>query len=495
MKKRSRRSIVALAVLSVILVIGIGASAYGVNTWIGYFHQEGGESSHSYVGWYVADAPAATIRNLGDDPGIFNLQLSQLAVWAERTDLSGVGTKAEPTAVAVLMGLDKCALTVTDSQLYAFGTQTTPGPQVVYSTGSAASVDLTNCTIYGDAYSAHGLYTQNASTMRAEKCVIITGRSGPGGAAVATGYDNGGFITTHACDIHSWGTDNAAGLYSSGALFANESKVYAHESEAAWSDGGGDLTLGWRPSDEKYAFAVYNSYLYSYKSYGVSFAKSPITEVGDDTRSRFAMVGGYLEAAKELFYCPNSLANIVLWQVDTSTGNGVVLTTKWTGSGPGGGVPTDTFKPGSRESDVVLEAIDSHLRGDIITDVDEYTRKDSVVTLALSGWASFQGAVNRINKGQVNVLMAKESEWNVTANSYVATLNVPTINNVKTGYTGRNYYDFQPDLSNIHSNGHTVYYDQFANPSIEPRKYQLPGGGWLVPAAPVGVAALWDLGL
>ncbi len=491
--KRTRRTALAVLVVSLILAIGLATSAYAVTTWVAYMHQEGGATSYSYQGWYVLDAPAVDVRNLGQDIGVFDLHDSQVAVWADTVDMGDVGSQSQPVAVGTIQASAKSQLKIANTGIYSFGTSQFQGPQVVFSTESGTLIKLVGCFVYADANAARGLYTQQAAEIEAEKCNIVTYAAGDG-IAVATGYDGGGYIRLHDSEVHSWGSGNAAALYSSAAMFVNESKVYAHESEAVWLDGGGDLVLDWRPPDESYALAVYDSSLYSYKSYGVSFAKSPFTVVADDGPCRFAMLNGYLESAKDLFYAPNSKAHIVLYHADTKAGNGVVLTTKWSGEGPGGGKPTEEFGPGSRESDVVLESIGSRLRGDIITDVDEFSRKDSVVTFLMSDWAWFDGAINKTDKGTVNLGMAKEAVWKVTATSHVGTLNVPTINTVRKGYDGRNYFTFSPDLSNIQSNGYNVYYNAFSNPSIQAIKYALPGGGWLLPAVPVGIAGLWRYG-
>jgi hypothetical protein len=489
--KRSRRSALAVLVLSLILTIGIATAAYAVTTYAmtAYIHQEGGTSSYSYAAWYVSDAPAVGVTAIGT----LDLNNSEVAVWADNVDLGGVGTKALPTAIGVIMASDKSELSIDDTDIYAFGSGKFQGPQVVFATGGGTFIGLVGCTVYGDSFAAHGLYTQAGATISAEKCQIVTNRSG-GGAAVATGYDGGGYITLHDCEVHSWGGDNSPAFYSSGAMFVDESKAYAHESEGAWVDGGGDLQLDWRPPAEKYGLVMYSTSLYSSKGYGVSFAKGPLAVVADDERARLAMAYGYLESAKDLFYAPNSKAHILLYHVDTYTGNGVVLNTKWSGKGPGGGVPTEAADtlPGSRESDVILESIGSKLRGDIVTDVDEFTNKESVVSFLMSDWASFQGAINSANAGTVNLTMARESVWNVTGTSYIGTLSVQTINAVNRGPFERLYFTFSPDLSSIHSNGHTVYYDSFSNPSLQFHKYALPGGGWLVPDAAVGLAGLWD---
>ena len=485
--KRSRRAALAVLVLSVILVVGIAASAFAA---FAYIHQEGGSESYNYQSWLVTDWPAVAVTA----EGTFNLTNSQVATWADSYDFGDTGNAKEPTAFGVIMADDKSQLTLDHTNIYSFGSAAFQGPQVVFASGGSTVINLTDCLVYGDALAARGLYVQKGADIAAEKCQIVTNAAWEG-AAVATGYDGGGYIRLHDCEVHSWGGGNSPGVYSSAAVFVNESTVTAHESEAVWLDGGGDLVVGFRPSDEKYALVVFDSSLYSLKSYGVSFAKSLLSVVSDDDRCRFLQVNGYLESAKDLFYAPNSKANIVLYNVDAKSGTGVVLNTKWSGTGPGGGVPTtDDLLPGSRESDVVLESIGSRLHGDIVTDVDEYSRKPSVVSFIMYNWASFEGAINVADQGTVNLTMAKEAVWDVTENSYIGTLNVPTVNTSNSSSFYRNDYSFSPDLSNIRSNGHTVYYDGFSNYSLAPVKYQLPGGGWLVPSPATGIAGLWRYG-
>ena len=91
--------------------------------------------------------------------------------------------------------------------------------------------------------------------------------------------------------------------------------------------------------DGGYSLALNNTSLYAYGDLGVSFAHSPASIVSNDSPATFAMIGGYLESAGPLFYAPNSIATITLDHAGTYSHSGVVLTTDYTGEGPGGGEP------------------------------------------------------------------------------------------------------------------------------------------------------------
>ena len=481
--KRSRRFIIVILVLSLLLAIGIGSTAHAVTA---YIEQTGGDEAFSHVHWYVADCAAISVGG----QGILDLHDGVLLSYTPGIDLSGTGEATLPTATGVVTAVDGSLVTIDHSGIYSFGTVGFRGPQCVFSSGSATLVTLSNCDLFADEFAARGLYTQQGGGIYAEDCTIETRASG-NGAAVASSYDSGGSIQLVNCLVSTYGSQDSAAFYSTGGFTISDTKAYAYESEGACLDGGGDLLLDWRPN-ETYCMALYNSELHAYKNNGVSFAKGPLTVVSDDKESGFAMWGGYLEARGALFYAPNSKALITLYHANTYTYDRVVLSTDYSGSGPGGGAPTDTYKPGARESAVVLNSIGSYLQGDIITDVDEFTKLESTVDFFMSEDAYFEGAINRANEGVVNLTLAQRSLWEVTGTSYISKLNVPTIWTTQRYSDGRIWYTFSPDLSNIHSNGYDVYYDPSRNANLRSQTFRLPEGGWLMPEKAVKSSGIWD---
>ena len=84
-------------------------------------------------------------------------------------------------------------------------------------------------------------------------------------------------------------------------------------------------------------------------------------------------------------------------------------------------------------------------------------------------YTHFKGAFNAGQKAQAAALsLDQDSVWDVTEDSYVTALT-----------------DTDTSLANIHSNGHTVYYDAAneANAWLQGQTKQLPGGGKLTPQA------------
>ena len=49
---------------------------------------------------------------------------------------------------------------------------------------------------------------------------------------------------------------------------------------------------------------------------------------------------------------------------------------------------------------MTLNCIGSTLRGNVITDVDEFSGKDSVVNIGLSNWAYLEGTLNQASKAR-----------------------------------------------------------------------------------------------
>ena len=127
--------------------------------------------------------------------GVFNLTNSQVATWADNYDFGDTGNSKEPTAFGVIMADGKSQLTIDHTNIYSFGSAAFQGPQVVFASGGSTVINLTDCLVYGDALAARGLYVQKGADIVAEKCQIVTNAAWEG-AAVATGYDGGGYIRT-----------------------------------------------------------------------------------------------------------------------------------------------------------------------------------------------------------------------------------------------------------------------------------------------------------
>jgi len=477
--RRSRRFTIVVLVLAMVLVLGIASTVVAVDA---YIHQVGGITSYAHQGWYTADwVPVDVEGGENPDGASFDLHNSVLAAYAENLSLGAIGTPAAPGATGVVTASSTtppCILWLDSVDMYSYGTDKVTGSQGMFAIGLETEVNLANCNIWCDQYSGRGLYTQNQAVVNADRCNITT-KGSVDSPAVASSFSQGGFINLSSARVETWGGPGSPAFYSTGGFYVSSTQAFSHQSDGAWLDGGGYYL--W--VDKRfYNLVMFNSALYVDKGNGVSFAKSPNSVVSYDGQSGLVMQACYLESGGPLFYAPNSNALITLDHLDTDSNSGVLLTTKYSGSGPGGEQPTKDVVPGSRESKVELNATASTLRGDIITDVNQYSGKPSVVNLTLYGWTELLGAINKANQGTVNVTLAHEANWEVAADSYVGSLTLPIVTMTHDWGDDLHWLEFEPDLTMIHSHGHLVYYDALTSPSLGFGEYRLPEGGWLLPA-------------
>jgi hypothetical protein len=95
--------------------------------------------------------------------------------------------------------------------------------------------------------------------------------------------------------------------------------------------------------------------------------------------------------------------------------------------------------------------------------------KISSLSLSLQNGTSLTGAINSANTAKLaNVTLDASSQWNVTADSYITCLTGAAILGNR--------------VSNISSNGHTVYYNASACTALNNQTYSLNGGGYLQPS-------------
>jgi hypothetical protein len=120
---------------------------------------------------------------------------------------------------------------------------------------------------------------------------------------------------------------------------------------------------------------------------------------------------------------------------------------------------------GSNGGTAIISADGQTLAGNMAAD------SASSITATLQNSSTLTGAINTDNKGNaVNLTLDSSSTWNVTADSYLTRLSD------NSGISGGT-------ITNIHGNGHTVYYDSglTSNNAFGGKTYTLNGGGYLAP--------------
>jgi hypothetical protein len=339
---------------------------------------------------------------------------------------------------AVLAGSGS-AVTITGGTVTANGA----GANGVFATGTGSTVTLSKVTIkaYGDG--AHAVMATLGGVMTLTDVDMLTTDAHSGAIATDRGS---GTITASGGTVTTSGQDSP-GIYSTGAITVSNATVTSTGAEAAVIEGENSITLNntalSSSVDNKWGVMIYQSF----------------SGDAEGSKGTFTMSGGslaYTAANGPLFYVTNSTGVITLSGVNVTATSGVLMKAegndRWGKSGANGGT-------------ILFSADGQTLTGNIAAD------KISSVTLGLQNKSSLKGAINAEHTAKaVNLTLDASSTWEVTADSYLASLTDPD------GISGSS-------LTNITGDGHTVYYDASlaANSALGGKTYSLVNGGELTP--------------
>ncbi len=154
-----------------------------------------------------------------------------------------------------------------------------------------------------------------------------------------------------------------------------------------------------------------------------------------------------------MFYVTNTEARVDLNNVSLNYSSGVLISAS-------GNETNNWGTPGNNGGNLTFTAANQVLNGSVLCD------EISTVSMKLSGNTRFAGSIDADHTGNVQISMDTGSTWNVAGDSYVTVIT-----------------DGDTSLSNIESNGHTIYYDASAdgNEWLDGSTITLPGGGSLTP--------------
>ncbi len=330
-------------------------------------------------------------------------------------------------------------------------TTSTSGGNAVFSTGEGSVVNISNSTITTTGDHARGLDATYTGTINADNVTINT--AGAHCAAAATDRGEGTVNVTDST-LNTSGTGSPC-IYSTGDITVTNSEGTAE---------GSSLTV----VEGMNAASVINSTL---KGAAIGRTTEGIDSVGvmvyqsmsgdaDSGVGSFSAEDSTLEILEDssvystapMFFVTNTDAEIDLTNTDLVFGSGILLKVagndgEWGTEGENGG-------------NLTFSAKDQTLEGDI------YVDDISTLTLALES-SSLTGSINEENTAkEVIVSLDKESKWNVTGTSYVTAIT-----------------DEDESLSNIISNGNTIYYDSSnsTNSWLNGETVTLSDGGSLTP--------------
>lgn len=313
------------------------------------------------------------------------------------------------------------------------------GANAVFATGEGTMVTADNLRIHTTGNSSRGLFATYGGAIIASNVQIAT--EGEHCAPIATDR-GGGAVTVTTGQVSAQGAGSPC-VYSTGDILLQEVNGTAAGSQAAIVEG-------------KNSIAIERSSLTGMGGRaGVMLYQSTSGDAAEGTAS-FSATDSFLTTTAEvpMFYITNTDAEATLARTELSfPGNTLIRaegTKHWGKDNENGGHLT-------------LKAVDQRLYGNVEADAI------STISLELTENSMLEGTVNGDNQAaRLSLSLDDTSAWTLTGDSYVHALT-----------------NVLEDLSNIYSNGFSLYYDAEVeqNAWLQGETWPLQGGGMLQPAA------------
>lgn len=310
------------------------------------------------------------------------------------------------------------------------------GANAVFATGQKADVTVKNVQINTQGNSSRGLDATYGGTIHGDHVTIST--AGAHCASLATDRGEGNVYVTNSTLATSG--QGSPVIYSTGNIVLTNSTGVAKGSEIACVEG-------------KNSIIVDNDILTGCVSHGVMLYQSFSGDAGTGTASftaRHSTLRNYSDGA--MFYVTNTkaVANISDTVIESTKNPNLIEVTsdRWGNKGSNGG-------------DFDFTAARQALQGNVVAN------SISTVAVHLTDRSTWSGAMNPKRTAKTAALsLDATSVWDVTGKSYVSALT-----------------DDDRTMSNIHSNGYTIYYDKSnqANAWLQGKTITLKDGGKVKP--------------
>ena len=307
---------------------------------------------------------------------------------------------------AVVLGIEGSQINIKGSNI----TSNSKGSNAVFATGEGSVINVENTNIHTKSDSSRGLDATYKGTVNGKNLTITT--EGAHSATLAT--DRGeGTITAEAAKLTTSGEGSPV-IYSTGNIIVNNVNGIANNSEIGVVEGKNSITLtnsnvtGYKDN----GFMLYQSFSGDAES-GIARLKAENNTLTTHATGAFLYVNNTTAEV--------DLSNNAISMPNTSTLVKAVADSRWGKTGENGGHLT-------------LRTSNQELSGNIMAD------SISTIALDMTNGSSLVGAVNTDNAAkEVTVKLSKDSNWILTGDSYVKSLN----NEDTTG-------------SNIHLNGYKL---------------------------------------
>ena len=307
---------------------------------------------------------------------------------------------------AVVLGIDGSQINIKGSNI----TSNSKGSNAVFATGEGSVINVENTNIHTKSDSSRGLDATYKGTVNGKNLTITT--EGAHSATLAT--DRGeGTINAEAAKLTTSGAGSPV-IYSTGNIMVNNVNGIANNSEIGVVEGKNSITLT-------------NSNVTGYKDNGFMLYQS-FSGNAENGIARLKAENNTLttHATGAFLYVNNTTAEVDLSNNAISMPNTSTLVKAAADSRLG--------KTGENGGHLTLRTSNQELSGNIMAD------SISTIALDMTNGSSLVGAVNTDNTAkEVTVKLSKDSNWILTGDSYIKSLN----NEDTTG-------------SNIHLNGYKL---------------------------------------
>ena len=307
---------------------------------------------------------------------------------------------------AVVLSIDGSQINIKGSNI----TSNSKGSNAVFATGEGSVINVENTNIHTKSDSSRGLDATYKGTVNGKNLTITT--EGAHSATLATDR-GGGTITAEAAKLTTSGEGSPV-IYSTGNIMVNNVNGIANNSEIGVVEGKNSITLtnsnvtGYKDN----GFMLYQSFSGDAES-GIARLKAENNTLTTHATGAFLYVNNTTAEV--------DLSNNAISMPNTSTLVKAAADSRWGKTGENGGHLT-------------LRTSNQELSGNILAD------SISTIALDMTNGSSLVGAVNTDNTAkEVTVKLSKDSNWILTGDSYVKSLN----NEDTTG-------------SNIHLNGYKL---------------------------------------
>lgn len=307
---------------------------------------------------------------------------------------------------AVVLGIEGSQINIKGSNI----TSNSKGSNAVFATGEGSVINVENTNIHTKSDSSRGLDATYKGTVNGKNLTITT--EGAHSATLAT--DRGeGTINVEAAKLTTSGEGSPV-IYSTGNIIVNNVNGIANNSEIGVVEGKNSITLtnsnvtGYKDN----GFMLYQSFSGDAES-GIARLKAENNTLTTHATGAFLYINNTTAEV--------DLSNNTISMPNTSTLVKAAADSRWGKTGENGGHLT-------------LRTSNQELSGNIMAD------SISTIALDMTNGSSLVGAVNTDNAAkEVTVKLSKDSNWILTGDSYVKSLN----NEDTTG-------------SNIHLNGYKL---------------------------------------